>query len=111
MAEQCLALMDPIKHVIVLMFENRSFEHLLGYRTFNPESPHCLSDHEGSEYCQESGASRILNPDPGHELSNVLNQLLNHNTGFVMDYEDIPEKPTPNERKQIMKFFAADELP
>src|ERR1051326_5112101 len=101
----------PIKHVIVLMFENRSFEQILGYRTFDPRSAVCLLDHEAARYCQSAGAARTLNPDPGHDVQNVLHQIRNNNSGFVTDYEDSAGRPNAAQRAEVMKFFGPDELP
>src|ERR1700719_2596498 len=89
---QLQGVQTKIKHVIVLMMENRSFDHMLGYskitgtiagtnqqgviegidpalKLFNPD----MSD---NPIYSSTGASFILDsPDPGHDFLDVLKQL------------------------------------
>ena len=88
---------DRIDHVIVLMLENRSFDQMLGdYQNYGREefatldgidaaSPIECQDNDGFSYRQLPKASRVVSPDPPHELDSVLRQL-----GLP-----IPELPTP----------------
>ena len=109
---------DPIEHVVVLMFENRSFDHMLGC---------CQKIHSGLDgipdgsartnsdgvraYSQAPGAARTLVNDPKHELENVLAQLADQNGGFVRDYgHEYPNSP-PAERAEVMKYHDLDTLP
>jgi phospholipase C len=88
---------DPKKHVVVLMFENHSFDQMLGCfrsepgsETLNGVDPKKLrtnKDSSGREYWQRQSNNRIFLHDPRHELNHVTNQLENGNTGFVLDYE------------------------
>jgi len=74
-----------IKHVIVLMLENRSFDQMLGdYRRHDGFSrlegidsarPIECTDQDGYHYSQSPTAARCVTPDPPHELDNVLRQL------------------------------------
>jgi phospholipase C len=41
----------------------------------------------------------------------VLNQLENNNANFVLDYSQAYSATTPDERQQIMGYFALDSLP
>src|SRR5262245_16004648 len=85
---------DPIKHVIVLMLENRSFDHMLG--DLEDElgldgvprvgSRRVNKDFEGNPFEQISGAARVLKYDLNHEYEHVFHQLANGNTGFVDDF-------------------------
>ena len=76
---------DPIKHVVVLMLENRSFDQMLGALT---QVPH-LSNLNGVDrsqpfsntlkgeppYLQAETRTVCIRPDPKHELKNVLRQI------------------------------------
>lgn len=77
-----------IEHVFVLMLENRSFDHLLGYSgidgtdavTGNPTEINGLAGTEwnsfqGQTYTVTEGADYRMPVDPGHEFPNVLEQL------------------------------------
>ena len=99
---------DPIEHVIVLMLENRSFDHMLGrlrskFPTLNgidPNAPGHNVDHTDNNrrYDQAPTTTTALERDPKHELANVRTQL---NTGgpcggFITDFRtayhtDIPD--------------------
>jgi len=75
---------DPIQHVIVLMLENRSFDHMLGGLSEaipgldgapKAGEPARTNRADGRTYKQADGASRTLKYDPKHELAHTLNQL------------------------------------
>jgi len=84
---------DPIKHVVVLMLENRSFDHILGaikqvYPTLegiDPARPGTNS-WQGRLYPQIPGAARSGVTDPKHDYANVLGQTMNNNGEFVANY-------------------------
>jgi phospholipase C len=111
---------DPIKHVIVLMLENRSFDHMLGGlsgaiagldgapRAGEPERSNRA---DGRTYKQTAGASRTIRYDPKHELQHTLNQLSKANSGFVDDFARAYPASLPADRAEIMKYFADGELP
>jgi phospholipase C len=109
----------PIEHVIVLMLENRSFDHLLGglagsiedldgvVKTGEPRS----NKANGRTYKQLPGANRKLNYDPKHELEHALHQLSKGNSGFVADFALAYPHSQPSDRAEIMKYFADGALP
>lgn len=78
---------EQIKHVVVLMLENRSFDQMLGdYQNYDreefkgldgidAENPIECQDLDGIEYRQSPAASRTIEPDPPQELDSVLRQL------------------------------------
>jgi phospholipase C len=108
----------PIKHVIVLMFENHSFDQMLGsFRSIFPEvdgvdpaRPGTNMDSTGRVYAQQMSDDPVVSPDPRHELDHILNQLKDNNSGFVSEYER--EYPTtPEQRQRIMDYFGPDDLP
>jgi phospholipase C len=111
---------DPIEHVIVLMLENRSFDHMLGGLSDaipgldgapRAGEPARTIRTGGRTYRQTAGASRTLKYDPKHELAHTLNQLSKDNSGFVEDFARAYPASKPEDRAEIMKYFADGELP
>ncbi len=107
---------DPIKHVIVLMLENRSFDHILaGTAKMRPTyQPNAINELNGKTYRQAPGAARQLANDPVHETPDVLVQLrgaggVAENGGFVLDYaRHYPHLVDPSE---VMKYHESGALP
>src|SRR5713101_7555047 len=111
---------DPIKHVIVLMFENRSFDQMLGdfqqqYPELdgvdrsnlrsNPEEPKSRK-----RFKQQPSTARILQPGPFHETRNILPQInsrpgLAQCEGFVFDYTISNHVVTPEQQQEVMNFY------
>src|SRR6516164_5790774 len=86
---------DPIKHVILLMFENHSFEQLLGcFKRVYPDLAGVDPDHpainryDAQEYRQGETTERQMILDPRHEVNHVAVQMEDHNGGFVKDFID-----------------------
>ena len=88
---------DPIKHVVVLMMENRSFDHMLGYlqQGVYPDvdgiatpGARSNSDTRNNAYPQLPGALRQIAKDPNHECTSVIAQMADGAmTGFVANYQ------------------------
>jgi phospholipase C len=105
---------DPIKHVIVLMMENRSFDHMLGGLAdaipgldgIPKADPPRTNRADGKTYKQTDGASRTVKYDPMHELENTKYQLEKGNSGFVADFFRTYPLSKPEDRAEIMKYFA-----
>jgi phospholipase C len=119
-----------INHVVVLMLENRSYDHLLGFSElgeglkgdeFNFVDPAA----GGEKVSVSSDAAYLgdLDVDPSHRLLDINVQLFGtvnppatppgpgaHNSGFVLNYGQQPDN-TPLRAKRIMKCFAPDRLP
>jgi phospholipase C len=74
---------DPIKHVIVLMLENHSFDKMLGalkadfpdLEGVDFDHPGVNLDWDGNEYRQHIGNTLRVKYDPLLETVNVLRQL------------------------------------
>lgn len=121
---------DRIKHVFVLMLENRSFDHLLGFSqlkgtdavTGQPTSIEGLdpvrdwnAGPDGKPVPVSSPADWAMPHDPGHEFPDVMEQLCGvngtfphiNNSGFVADYA----KVDPAHPGEIMKCYAPEQLP
>jgi phospholipase C len=109
---------DPIKHVIVLMLENRSFDQMLGcfqeiYPNLDgipPGQPPRSNQAEGQSYAQVPGAAFVAPADPNHDYRHVLVQLSNDNGGFVQDFVNCFPASGPADRQEIMKYHARGAL-
>jgi phospholipase C len=112
----------PIKHLVVLMLENRSFDHMLGFlpgvngldsNWTNPLTP------QGPQVQVSSDARTVhdLIPDPGHEWINVNVQIFQNPEGtgtptmkgFVEDYALMSHDN--HQAPNIMKCFNPGTLP
>lgn len=104
--------LPEIKHVVLLMLENRSFDHMLGGLpgVDGASAAWTNSDAERS-YAQtplenwEQDDARSVEPDPKHQTFNLLRQLQNDNAGFVADYAEAYPDTTPAQRQKIMSYY------
>lgn len=103
------------RHVIVLMLENRSFDHMLGDIAG-------ISDLTGAEWNRHSDGSKIpvtadadydLAVGPSHSHADILAQLVDDNGGFVLDYARyLSRKGKPEDAQdKVMRCFAASRVP
>ncbi len=118
--------LDQLQHIVVLMMENRSFDHMLGSlkavdpridgvtdQLSNPDTtgaqvkPHALAEFQGQ-----------LNPDPDHHFPAVDLQIFGGNTapdrqpnmqGFVKSYFN--QRGDVQHSQKIMYYFRQDDLP
>jgi len=115
---------SPIEHVIVLMLENRSYDHMLGYLPnghglkgdeFNLVDP---SD-PTSERVQVSNRADYISANPGHDFESVEKQLYGETgcvvepapmNGFVAAHIE-EEKGDIELGKKIMECFDPDKIP
>lgn len=116
---------NRIEHLVVLMMENRSFDHMLGFHR-SPDWP--IDGLAGTEtnpdingapvrVSQDARYSGDLTPDPGHDFISVNEQIFGNSTGtgtptmqgFVKAYQG----KTKNLLKShnIMKCYAPGRLP
>ncbi|GKV07482.1 hypothetical protein SLEP1_g19257 [Rubroshorea leprosula] len=120
----------PIKTVVVLVQENRSFDHILGwFKSLNPE----INGVTGSEYnpvsTSDSNSARIffgdnapyVDPDPGHSIQAIYEQVFGK--PWSSDDSKQPHKPTMNGFAQnaegtqkglaesVMRGFKPDAVP
>lgn len=114
-----------IKHVFVLMLENRSYDHMLGF--LNGDISHFFNnDITGKPHHATAGASMIMPCDPGHEFEDVMEQLCGkgaakayqndgiyppiNNSGFVTNYQQLKKLKGPI--NEIMRCYnTAQQLP
>jgi phospholipase C len=126
---------NQIQHVFVLMLENRSFDHLLGFlglqgtdaATGAPTKINGLSGTESNTFGSQTfpvtqGSLFRMPADPGHEFSNVLAQLCGpsasypnsgvypaiDNSGYVASYVASGGGSNPAD---LMRSFTGAQLP
>ena len=125
---------SAIKHVFVLMMENRSFDHMLGLSpiegtdaaTGKPTSIERLRGDEtnlanGAAFMVHPGATDRLPAGPSHGFDQVLVQLCGdharfhgaaypqiNNSGFAQDYSGVDDMHSPGD---ALAVFAPDKLP
>jgi phospholipase C len=118
---------ENLKHIVVLMMENRSFDHMLGFAQSDIWPIDGLSDQKTNEdsvggvalASSDASYAGDFTPDPGHATFDVLTQLYGDpNTsvmqdplmsGFVRSYEGKTHDPQAAHR--IMKCFSSEKLP
>jgi phospholipase C len=105
---------DPrIEHIVVLMLENRSFDHMLGFAyqgdpkveglpaDLSKVPPNLDSNHEAVLPNSEAEYAGDFYPDPAHDFADVQVQLFNgaaadkgpNMEGFVVSYLSVCQKP------------------
>jgi hypothetical protein len=109
---------DPIKHVVLLMFENHSFDQMLGcfkqvYPGFDGVDPKksAVNSADGTPFSQIETSERQMTLDPRHEVNHVLAQMKDHNSGFVADFVATHPTSSPQERQYVMGYYPLDFLP
>jgi phospholipase C len=116
---------DPIKHVVVLMLENRSFDHLLGGITrFNQKAEgvnqkgaaNSNRTSDGNTVKQAPGAAWTLanKRDANHEHDGAMLQLgtvADPMSGFAESFRLRYPDATPAELDQIMAYFDCGATP
>ena len=118
--------LQNLKHIVVLMMENRSFDHMLGSLKAIDPRINALTGHESNPDTTNEPArvqplaefQSQLDPDPDHHFPAVHKQLYHGTsgppgppsmTGFVQSYYD-QEKNVSHSRK-IMYYFPQNKLP
>lgn len=110
---------DPIRHVVMLILENHSFDQMLGdlkrhypdLEGVDPAAPGANKDPAGTEYRQTPATERTMPLDPHHEVPHVAVQLSDRNGGFVRDFAgSYPESDTKS-RALIMDYYPLGFLP
>ena len=119
---------NAIKHLVVLMMENRSFDHMLGYmKTANyaidglngdETNPTDLADPPAIRVSPTARSNHDLIPDPNHEFRDVNWQIFSNfdgndtgqpkMQGFVENYAQISNAV---QGRNIMKAFHPGSLP
>jgi phospholipase C len=120
--EQTVPLNEHIKHVVVLMLENHSFDQVLGAVKSAPgyeglEGVDVGDPRSNIDPCtkdpltQASTELMSIDFDPRHEHLNVMRQIADQCGGFVADFSQCYSKCTAEERAQIMAYYRLGSLP
>lgn len=109
-----------IDHIVVLMLENRSFDHMLGYLSLPPTEGgkgrtdidgltgnETNDDENGTSFPVQRMTSPIMNGDPCHEWSCVEEQLSGNNGGFLRNYG----KVVASNPEFILHYFTGADVP
>lgn len=118
--------LDKLKHIVVLMMENRSFDHMLGsLRRHDARIDGLTGDESNSD--TKGAVVKVqplalfqsqLDPDPDHHFPAVDLQIFNGNNdnpripnmqGFVASY--FQQQRDVKHSHKIMYYFPADKLP
>lgn len=112
--------LNKIDHIVVLMLENRSFDHMLGYLSLPPAvggkgrtdvdgltGKETNDDENGVSFPVKRMASPIMNGDPCHEWDCIEEQLDNNNGGFLTNYG----RTVVSNPEFIMHYFTGADVP
>ena len=114
--------LDNLRHLVVLMMENRSFDHMLGsLKAVDPR----IDGLTGTESNPDTTNTAItvqslaeyqgqLDPDPNHSFPAVDQQIFNGGTtptmkGFIKSY--FQERRDVAHSQKIMYYFKANKVP
>lgn len=117
---------SPIKTIVVLVMENRSFDHMLGWmKKLNPEingvdgsqfNPLSTTDPKSPKYFFQNQA-QYVDPDPGHSFQAIREQIFGSNdtsadpppmNGFVQQAFSMDNTSTMS--KNVMNGFDPDSV-
>ncbi len=113
---------DPIKHVVVLMMENRSFDHMLGGMSeidpnvegVRPSNPY-TNRAPNERLAQQLPVARwVVKRDLDHELEGTLEQIgtpADPMSGFVSSYVKRYPDASDEEIAQVMAYFPFGDTP
>jgi phospholipase C len=117
--------LDNLKHIVVLMMENRSFDHMLGYmqvpgmdgltgKETNPDA-----NGQAQSVLPTAAAQAELDPDPDHSWPGVNTQIFGNAQGtddgspkmqgFIKSYFN--QMQNVKHSRNIMNCFSPDNLP
>ncbi|MFL6035308.1 MAG: alkaline phosphatase family protein [Gaiellaceae bacterium] len=122
--------LDRIEHIVVLMMENRSYDHMLGYLTLSGRRPELdglragmsnvyhdrtgkFPQYDGLKFgVHELDDTRMTkHQDPPHGGSSVDKQLAGDMAGFVQTYMEERGGPADVHPGDVMGFYRARHLP
>ena len=108
---------DPIKHVVVLMMENRSFDHMLGgmrevdknIEGIDPEKPFFNIKPDKTKVMQKPIAKFVMSRDLDHEHEGVMEDQLGTQadpmSGFISSFLKRYPDARNDEIEQVMAYF------
>lgn len=115
-----------IKHLVVLMLENRSFDHMFGflkgpdYKINGLNGDEFNIDEKGTKIfvTKDADFSGDYDPDPGHHFENVTLQIFGNSvgtgapdmSGFIRSYGAIPGSGV-KQSHNVMRCFSPEKIP
>jgi phospholipase C len=118
--DDSVAALDEIEHIVVLMLENRSFDHMLGYLSLEPGGLDVDGLREGMENTHEGRAYPIFHldktaftktQDPCHSGACVDRQVADGNGGFATDYIETRADAAAADPVVVMGYYDGPQLP
>src|SRR5687767_11530290 len=105
-----------IEHVVVLMMENRSFDHVLGYLGFErPEIDGLQHAHavpwQGKDYLPEPLKSSIFSPDPEHGSERIRIQMQDGMKGFIESFATQAHHPPKSRPERVINYLTKKFVP
>lgn len=108
---------DPIEHFVLLMFENHSFDQMLGgLKDLCPgldgiDEGRFNADAAGRRYFQVAATEPQMRCDPCHEVPCVAEQLEGGNGGFIRNFEGCYPRASGDDKQDVMGYYPAGFLP
>ena len=111
--------LDKIEHIVVLMMENRSFDHMLGYLSLQGRDdvdglkPEFANEHEGQSYPVHHLPSTAVAVDPDHSSGAVDLQLGGGKMdGFVASFAaTMADRGGVEDPGAVMGYYEATDVP
>jgi phospholipase C len=112
--------LEKIDHIVVLMMENRSFDHMLGFLTIELNrtdidglTPDMQNSYRGESYpVHPAQSTRLVKAqDPCHSGWCVDEQLANNSGGFVSNYVKTRQGQLVGNPGVVMAYHTAEQLP
>ena len=118
--DDSIGALEEIEHVVVLMLENRSFDHMLGYLSLvrrglevDGLQKGMANEHDGRSYpifpLRRTAFTKAQ--DPCHSGACVDEQVANGNAGFASNYIETREDPAAAEPVVVMGYYDDGPLP
>lgn len=105
-----------VEHIVALVLENRSFDHILGdlgrrgVIPVDAAPPNSTNPDLNGQHIGISAASWELRPDLPHDLASVLTSLSSDNGGFVLA-DQLYHKGGAADPRRVMSAFESGALP
>jgi phospholipase C len=118
--DESIEALDGIEHIVVLMLENRSFDHMLGFLSLEPGGlgvdglrAGMANEHDGHSYpvFKLDKTSFTKAQDPCHSGACVDRQVADGNGGFAADYIETRASAAAADPVIVMGYYDGDQLP
>jgi phospholipase C len=118
--DESIEALDEIEHIVVLMLENRSFDHMLGYLSLEAGGLEVdglragmKNEYAGREFriFRLEKTSSTKAQDPCHSGECVDRQVSGGNGGFAADYIETRADPASAEPVVVMGYYDGTQLP